>query len=131
MRNWSVVGSPLSVANWPPTLINQCPNCHESMPAYCFRLGKRLCVWCEWASMGKRAAYRFGDKVKLAKRHPADRHCEARISKDDFVNWYKSQPDCCAYCGLTFAELKHLKIKRRGRCYVSWDTDRVDSARPY
>jgi 5-methylcytosine-specific restriction endonuclease McrA len=89
-----------------------------------------VCVWCEWASMGKRAAYRFGDKVKLAERHPAAGRREVRISKDDFVNWYKSQPDCGAYCGLTFAELKRLKIKRGG-CYVSWDIDRVDSARPY
>ena len=96
-----------------------CPICHESMPAHCFRKGARACVWCVFTSMRKRAAARFRDKVKLANNR-------MRISEADFVAWYESQPDCCAYCGLTFVELKQLKIKRGGGYCVSSDIDRVD-----
>ncbi len=101
-----------------------CPTCHESMPADCFRKHARACTWCVWASMGKRAAYRFRDIVKRAKTR-------VTISKADFVTWYESQPDRCAYCGLTFVEQKQLKIKGRGGYSIAWDIDRVDSARPY
>jgi hypothetical protein len=54
-----------------------------------------------------------------------------KISLDDFVAWYKDQSDCCAYCGLSFAELKKLRIKRRGGYCVAWDIDRIDSSRDY
>ena len=53
------------------------------------------------------------------------------ISKDMFVKWYEEQDDCCAYCGLTFDQLKELKIRRRGGYVVAWDIDRIDSSRPY
>jgi hypothetical protein len=41
------------------------------MPTDCFRKGKPVCVWCEWASMGKRATYRFRDLEKHAKNRVA------------------------------------------------------------
>jgi len=57
--------------------------------------------------------------------------CEVRICKDEFVKWCEDQHDGCACCGLRFDELRRLKIKRGAGYYVSWDIDRVDSARPY
>lgn len=54
-----------------------------------------------------------------------------QISKDDFVAWYERQDDRCAYCGLTFADLKRLQIKRGGGYCISWDIDRIDSRLPY
>jgi hypothetical protein len=49
----------------------------------------------------------------------------------EFVEWYVAQEDRCAYCGLTYAELKKLRIRRGGGYSVAWDIDRIDSARPY
>ena len=92
--------------------------------ADCFRKGAKACVWCLFASMRKRAVARYGDKVKLARSR-------VNIGQSEFVTWYEQQLDCCAYCGLTFVELKQLKIRRRGGYCVAWDIDRVDSLRPY
>ncbi len=102
----------------------QCPRCRETMSADCFRKGKKECVWCLFASMRKRAIARNRDKVKLARSR-------VNISESMFVGWYEQQPDCCAYCGLTFAELKRLKIRRGGGYCVAWDIDRIDSSQPY
>jgi hypothetical protein len=74
--------------------------------------------------MAKRAAARYRDKRKLVKER-------LNIGLAEFVAWYKAQDDCCAYCGLTFAELKKLQIRRGGGYCVSWDVDRLDSSRPY
>ena len=101
-----------------------CPSCRERLPEDCFRKGARVCVWCSWTDKSKRAKARYRDKRKLA----PDR---LRITLDDFVTWYTEQDDCCAYCGLTFAELKTLRIKRANGYSVTWDIDRVDSLRPY
>jgi hypothetical protein len=57
--------------------------------------------------MTKRAAYRYGGKRKLRKEG-------LHIVKADFIAWYERQADCCAYCGVTFAELKRLRIRRGG-----------------
>ena len=53
------------------------------------------------------------------------------MSKTQFVKWYLSQPDQCAYCGLTFSELKRLRLRRLRGYYVSWDIDRKNPLRPY
>ena len=102
----------------------QCPQCREELPADCFRRGGRSCVWCAWSDMRKRAKARYRDKRKLSAKRLA-------ISIDDFVRWYESQQDRCEYCGLTFAELRSLRIRRKGGYSVSWDIDRRDSALPY
>jgi 5-methylcytosine-specific restriction endonuclease McrA len=77
--------------------------------------------------MHKRAKARYRDKVKPS----STARYRVAISKSSFVRWYEQQPDCCAYCGLTFTELKRLKIKRQGGYCVGWDIDRVVSSRPY
>ena len=101
-----------------------CPTCDERLPQECFRKNAKACVWCDWASMSKRAAARYGDKRKLAEGR-------LRIGKAEFLAWYEAQEDCCAYCGLTFAELKRLQIRRRGGYSVAWDIDRINSQKPY
>lgn len=101
-----------------------CPMCREQLPEDCFRKGASLCVWCAWSDKSKRARARYRDKQKLAKNRLS-------ITMDDFVAWYEAQDDRCAYCRLTFAELKTLRIKRGGGYSVSWDIDRIDSSRPY
>jgi hypothetical protein len=101
-----------------------CPRCFKNLPSDCFRKGDKLCVWCKWESKERRARARYRDKIKLARKR-------VKISEVDFVKWYKHQRDCCTYCGLTFKELKSLRIKRGGGYCVSWDIDRIDSARPY
>jgi len=94
------------------------------MPADAFRKGAKACVWCVFAEKSKRAAARYGDIVKRAKSRVS-------IGKDEFIAWYESMDDRCAYCGLTFFELKRLKIKRGGGYCVAWDIDRIVSSRPY
>lgn len=101
-----------------------CPKCHESTPADSFRKGAKACVWCVFAEKSKRAAARYADKVKLAKSR-------VKIGRAEFIAWYEAQDDHCAYCGLTFSELKRLKIKRGGGYCVAWDIDRIVSSRPY
>ena len=101
-----------------------CPTCDERLPHDCFRKNAKACVWCVWASMSKRAAARYSDKRKLAK----DR---LKVSKAEFIAWYVGEPDHCKYCGLTFAELKRLQIRRQGGYSVAWDIDRIDSRKPY
>jgi len=101
--------------------------CSETLPADCFGKGMEERAWCEWASKSKRAKARYADKVKPSSR--ARNHVS--ISKDIFVKWYEEQEDCCAYCGLTFDQLKQLRIRRKGGYCVAWDIDRVDSSRPY
>lgn len=85
----------------------QCPRCRETMSADCFRKGAKNCVWCVFGSMRKRAKARYLDKLKLAPRR-------INIRDRAFVDWYEQQIDRCTYCGLTFAELKRLKIRRGG-----------------
>ncbi len=104
--------------------LRTCPNCNETMREDCFRKGAKTCVWCTFASMTKRASARYVDKAKLATDL-------LQIAKCEFIAWYEQQPDCCAYCGLTFDELKRLRIRRRGGYCVAWDIDRVDASRPY
>jgi len=53
------------------------------------------------------------------------------MSRPEFVAWYVDQPDCCAYCGLTIAEAKRLRLRTAGGYFVSWDIDRIDPTRPY
>jgi hypothetical protein len=101
-----------------------CPACSEELPSDAFRKGARSCVWCAWADPIKRAKARYRDKQKL----PSGR---LRITLPEFVAWYAAQEDRCAYCGITFAELRSLRIKRGGGYSVAWDIDRVDSSRPY
>jgi 5-methylcytosine-specific restriction endonuclease McrA len=101
-----------------------CTNCREEFPPGSFRKHAKTCAWCTFASKAKRAKFRYRDKQKTPKSR-------LNISLDDFVAWYEAQLDECAYCGLTFAELKSLRIKR-GRWYcVAWDIDRINSGRPY
>ena len=102
-----------------------CPCCSETLCTDCFRTHQKKCVWCEWANPAKRARYRFRDIKKRAKD-------KLKIAECEFVCWYTGQRDCCAYCHLTFDELKRLKVKRRRAGYqVSWHVDRLDSSRPY
>lgn len=101
-----------------------CLACNETMPDDCFRKGAKTCVWCAFAPMVKRAKARYSDKRKLA-------GARLKIGLADFVSWYVQQDDRCAYCGLTFSELKKLRIKRGGGYCVAWDIDRIDSSRPY
>src|SRR5437667_5477078 len=97
-----------------------CPTCGKALPVDSFRKGDEACVWCMWSSMTKRATYRYRDKRKLAKER-------LHLTQAEFIAWYEQQADCCAYCGLTFAELKRLTIKRGGGYSVGWDIDRIDS----
>src|SRR4051812_43386543 len=113
----------------PPTIQSSkrriCPTCPGiELTEDCFRSNRQVCVWCEWGDKAKRARYRYGDKRKAA----IDR---LRISKEEFVAWYLAQEDCCAYCGLTFDDLKRLQIRRGGGYCVAWDIDRIDSKRNY
>ncbi len=102
-----------------------CPVCAEVLPGNCFRKNESSCAWCSYSDMAKRAAARYRDKTKTGHKH------DVVISKDEFVSWYCGQEDCCAYCGITFAELKVLRIQRAWGYVISWDIDRIDSALPY
>lgn len=99
-----------------------CPSCKKIMNDDCFRKNHKYCVWCVFEDKEKRAKARYLDKKKSSKLN---------ISKNDFVEWYISQDDSCSYCGLTFQNLKDLKIKRGGGYVVGWDIDRIDSRLPY
>ncbi len=90
----------------------------------CFRSGAKVCTWCDWSSMEQRAKARWRD---IQKRAPT----RLRMSRPEFVAWYVDQPDCCAYCGLTIAEAKRLRLRTAGGYFVSWDIDRIDPTRPY
>jgi 5-methylcytosine-specific restriction endonuclease McrA len=74
--------------------------------------------------MRRRAKYRYGDIRKLRKTRLA-------VGKRQFVDWYVKQGDRCAYCGLTFDQIKQLRIRRAGGYFVAWDIDRIDSSLPY
>jgi 5-methylcytosine-specific restriction endonuclease McrA len=74
--------------------------------------------------MTKRAAARYRDKMRSVPHR-------VNVSLPDFVAWYASQSDQCAYCGLTFQELRRLRVRRAGGYYVSWDVDRVDPGKAY
>jgi 5-methylcytosine-specific restriction endonuclease McrA len=95
------------------------------MPADSFRKGQSVCVWCQFGSIEKRAKARYADKRRQATKWPIT------LTKEEFVEWYCRQKDECSYCGVTYSELKQLKLKNRGGYYVSWDIDRIDSSRPY
>lgn len=97
-----------------------CRNCAETLPSDCFRKGFDICVWCCFSDMATRAAARWDDKRKKSAKRPLE------ISKTDFITWYCAQKDCCSYCGLTFAELKTLRLQRAWGYVVSWDIDRLD-----
>lgn len=101
-----------------------CLSCGELTPDDAFRKGRSDCVWCQFCDMEKRAKARYADKQKGA-RH------RLHIEKTEFVSWYTAQNDECAYCGLTFSELKQLKLKKgKGYC-VSWDIDCIDPKKGY
>jgi 5-methylcytosine-specific restriction endonuclease McrA len=74
--------------------------------------------------MVKRAKARYADKRKAADGR-------LQIDREAFIAWYCAQPDACAYCGLTFDELRELRIRRGGGYCVSWDIDRKNSQLPY
>lgn len=76
------------------------------------------------ATWKKRAKARYSDKQKIVQHR-------LNIGKDDFVSWYTAQSDECAYCGLTFAELKKLKLGKGKGYFVSWDIDCVDPKKGY
>jgi 5-methylcytosine-specific restriction endonuclease McrA len=105
-------------------LKRECPCCHEKVPADSFRKKKRMCVWCEWGNPEKRAKARYSDIRKRAGH-------KLEIGRRAFVEWYKEQEDRCAYCGLSIAEVKSLRIKHGRGYFVSWDIDRLDPSRPY
>ena len=48
-----------------------------------------------------------------------------------FAAWYVDQPDSCAYCGLTIAEAKRLRLRIASGYVIAWDIDRIDPTRPY
>lgn len=103
-----------------------CPRCNVELPEGCFRKHRKLCTWCDWASMEKRAKYRYRDKKKGDKSSDI-----LKISEEEFVLWYTSQPDRCSYCGLTFDELRLLRLPRGGKYYISWDIDRINPTLGY
>jgi hypothetical protein len=74
--------------------------------------------------MEKRAKARYADKRKGAQHR-------LHIEKAEFVSWYTAQSDECAYCGLTFPELKRLRLRKgKGYC-VSWDIDCIEPIKGY
>jgi 5-methylcytosine-specific restriction endonuclease McrA len=101
-----------------------CPRCGEELPLGCFRSGVMVCSWCAWSSMERRARARWRD---IRKRAPT----RLRISLSEFVAWYVDQPDSCAYCGLTIAEAKRLRLRIASGYVIAWDIDRIDPTRPY
>ncbi len=105
----------------------KCDMCESVFPVKAFRSGSKQCVWCQYQKMEKRAINRFRDKVKMNR---IGKHA-FKIDKDSFVAWYCSQKDLCHYCGVTFDELRRLRLKGRAGYYVSWDIDRVQSESPY
>jgi 5-methylcytosine-specific restriction endonuclease McrA len=117
-------GNDQVITDQPQGSIRACPKCSISMPVDCYRKGAKVCVWCDYASKEKRAKARYRDKLKLAKNR-------VNISLEAFVNWYVAQEDCCAYCGLSYDELKSLRIQRGGGYCVAWDIDRIDSTKMY
>jgi 5-methylcytosine-specific restriction endonuclease McrA len=102
----------------------QCPGCELELSEDCYRARARVCVWCSYGDMTKRATARYRDRVKSVPHR-------LNVSLTDFVAWYVTQEDQCAYCGLTFEELRRLRVRRVGGYYVSWDVDRVDPKKPY
>jgi len=92
----------------------------------CFRGKSKCCTWCVFAEPEKRAKYRCRDKAKSPKARK-----RLKISLDEFVEWYKDQKDCCAYCGLAFSELKKLAIQRGSNYCIAWDIDRIDPTGNY
>ncbi|MGK0547438.1 hypothetical protein ACSEE7_18265 [Halomonas cupida] len=102
----------------------ECCSCGDVTPEKAFRSGRKDCVWCQFNSMEKRAKARHSDKLKSA-------GARLKMDKTDFVSWYTSQRDQCAYCGLTFFELKQLRLQKgKGYC-VSWDVDCIDPKKGY
>lgn len=104
--------------------IRECNSCGEYTPEDAFRKGRADCVWCQYGDMEKRAKARYLDKKKSAQQR-------LHIEKADFLSWYTVQRDECAYCGLTFPELKRLRLRKgKGYC-VSWDIDYVEPKKGY
>ena len=102
----------------------KCQSCGELMPEDAFRKNRADCVWCQFCDMEKRAKARYADKQKSSQHR-------LYIEKDDFVSWYTAQNDECSYCGLTFPELKRLKLRKgKGYC-VSWDIDCIEPKEGY
>lgn len=102
----------------------ECRSCGDLTPEDAFRKGRADCVWCQFEDMEKRAKARFADKQKGAKQR-------LHIGKHEFVSWYTNQSDACAYCGLTFSELKELKLKKGKGYFVSWDIDCIEPKKGY
>lgn len=101
-----------------------CAVCCGEFAERCFRRNHSECIWCQFADQEFRAEWRYRDKCKHVR-------WSASLDRKDFVDWYLSQPDQCAYCGVTYAQLKKLCLPRLKGYYVSWDIDRKDSSRPY
>lgn len=102
----------------------ECRSCGDLTPEDAFRKGRSDCVWCQFADMEKRAKARYADKQKSAKHR-------LHIEKNEFVSWYTEQNDECAYCGLTFSELKELKLRKGKGYFVSWDIDCIEPKKGY
>lgn len=109
----------------------QCRSCGITHSTEAFRAKQNHCKWCQFSSMETRAVERYKDKRRAAARRH-DGSDWLSISQADFVSWYLRQPDRCHYCHTTYDELRKLRLKRSSwGYYVSWDIDRLDSARPY
>lgn len=52
------------------------------------------------------------------------------ITKTEFVEWYKSQPRDCCYCGIKEKELQTLKDAYNNKTY-RLSIDRIDSSKNY
>jgi hypothetical protein len=102
----------------------RCFHCKTDTPDNAFRRRADRCVWCQFKDPVVRATWRYRDKLKQEK-------WPVTITEKQFIAWYTIQPDACTYCGLTFSELKKLRLPRLRGYYVSWDIDRKDSSKPY
>src|SRR3954471_21348834 len=98
----------------------RCPRCGDQLALGCFRSDANICSWCAWSDVEKRAKARWGD---IHKRAPT----RLSISRPQFVKWYAKQRDCCAYCGLTMAEAKQLRLRTARGYFVSWDIDKIEA----
>lgn len=104
-----------------------CSKCGISLHIKCFRAKSSQCVWCQYEDVQKRAINRYRDKNKVKR---IGKHA-FNIDQKSFLKWYDSQGDKCHYCGVTFNELRQLKLYGRAGYYVSWDIDRLNPDKPY
>lgn len=100
-----------------------CKKCLQEFEDDCFRKGQDICVWCQFKDPENRAGHRFNDKKK-------EKRWKIKTKKE-FVDWYLEQDDECYYCGITFDDLRSLRLNRFRGKYVSWDIDRKNNCKPY